>query len=416
MKSVELFTGAGGLALGVASCGFKHEAVVEWDHDACDTIRENQALGNKLVANWSVHEMDVTKFDFESIHGSVDLLGGGPPCQPFSLAGKHKGHMDDRNMFPAVFHAMRVLQPKAILIENVKGLARSSFKEYLDYLLLQFAMPELERKTNEEWWDHAERLMSAKKFNRKFKLAYDVQVRLVNSADYGVPQRRERVIFVGFRKDLGVNWSYPKATHSQDALLYDQYVTGNYWERHGVAKAHRPPVPDRWANKVEKLKTLLIPPAELPWMTVRDALVGLPCPERSKEIHEFANHQFNPGARQYPGHTGSPLDEPAKTLKAGDHGVPGGENMLLRPDGTVRYFSVRECARLQTFPDNYVFKGAWSEAMRQLGNAVPMKLAQIMAGKIKEELKASEKRTSKTRERTRDLEHTVQPIREAESR
>jgi DNA (cytosine-5)-methyltransferase 1 len=76
------------------------------------------------------------------------------------------------------------------------------------------------------------------------------------------------------------------------------------------------------------------------------------------------------------------MDEPAKTLKAGDHGVPGGENMLVRPDGSMRYFTVREAARLQTFPDDYEFTGAWSEAMRQLGNAVPVKLAQAVASSV----------------------------------
>ena len=101
---------------------------------------------------------------------------------------------------------------------------------------------------------------------------------------------------------------------------------------------------------------------------------------------------FNPGARSYAGHTGSPLDEPAKTLKAGDHGVPGGENMLARVDGSVRYFTVREAARLQTFPDSYTFCGAWTEAMRQLGNAVPVRLAEVVASSVAETLQATGKR------------------------
>ncbi|RYD32246.1 MAG: DNA (cytosine-5-)-methyltransferase, partial [Verrucomicrobiaceae bacterium] len=94
-------------------------------------------------------------------------------------------------------------------------------------------------------------------------------------------------------------------------------------------------------------------------------------------------------------HTGSPLDRPAKALKAGDHGVPGGENMILYPDGSVRYLSVRESARVQTFPDNYLFLGSWTEAMRQLGNAVPVKLAEIVgksvAGALRGHLLKTEK-------------------------
>jgi DNA (cytosine-5)-methyltransferase 1 len=89
------------------------------------------------------------------------------------------------------------------------------------------------------------------------------------------------------------------------------------------------------------------------------------------------------GARIYPGHNGSPLDEAAKTLKAGDHGVPGGENMLRYPNGDVRYFSVRECCRLQAFPDEYVFEGSWTENMRQLGNAVPVKLGEVVLRSVR---------------------------------
>jgi DNA (cytosine-5)-methyltransferase 1 len=124
---------------------------------------------------------------------------------------------------------------------------------------------------------------------------------------------------------------------------------------------------------------------KLPWLTVRDAIGDLPDSEK-KPRSGIANHTFNPGARSYAGHTGSPLDEPAKTLKAGDHGVPGGENMLARVDGSVRYFTVREAARLQTFPDDYTFCGAWTEAMRQLGNAVPVRLAETVARSVAETL------------------------------
>jgi len=128
-------------------------------------------------------------------------------------------------------------------------------------------------------------------------------------------------------------------------------------------------------------------PVEQPWRTVRDALDGLPDPDRDKAASAtLLNHRFQPGARVYPGHTGSPLDEPAKTLKAGVHGVPGGENMLLRPDGSVRYFTVRESARLQTFPDEFLFHGSWTETMRQLGNAVPVALARVVGASVAAQL------------------------------
>jgi len=104
----------------------------------------------------------------------------------------------------------------------------------------------------------------------------------------------------------------------------------------------------------------------------------------------FHNHDFQNGAKAYPGHTGSTLDMPAKTLKAGDHGVPGGENMMVLDNGDLRYFTVRESARLQTFPDGFMFHGSWTESMRQLGNAVPVTLARIVAASVAERLVSSE--------------------------
>lgn len=171
-----------------------------------------------------------------------------------------------------------------------------------------------------------------------------------------------------------------------DALLYDQWVTGEYWETHRVAKRHRPERPEKMEKKLAALRELDPSTLVSPWQTVRDAIADLPDPE-SKAAQSIQAHRFQPGARSYPGHTGSPLDEPAKALKAGDHGVPGGENMLRRPGGSVRYFTVRECARIQTFPDEFIFDGTWGEVMRQLGNAVPVRLAQRVAGSVCELLR-----------------------------
>ena len=116
--------------------------------------------------------------------------------------------------------------------------------------------------------------------------------------------------------------------------------------------------------------------------------MGLPNPETRYES-PYYNHRLQSGAKAYPGHTGSSLDMPAKTLKAGDHGVPGGENMMIKDNGEFRYFTVRESARLQTFPDGYIFHGTWTETMRQLGNAVPVALAHVVASSVVEKLVAS---------------------------
>jgi DNA (cytosine-5)-methyltransferase 1 len=380
MRSVELFAGAGGLAIGMANAGFRHAAVIEWDHDACETFRENQRLHAHSVEGWPLHEVDVRSFDFRPLAGRVQVLSGGPPCQPFSLGGKHRGHMDERDMFPEAVRAVRELRPAAFIFENVKGLLREAFAEYFEYVLLQLNHPDLVRKPGETWRDHRGRLEKHHTSSGR-KAEYNVVFRLLNAADYGVPQCRERVFMVGFRADLGIEWSFPEPTHSHDALLRDQWITGDYWERHKVSARKRPSLPLRSESRIARLKSGDLLESAQPWRTVRDAICDLPTPSL-REHAQIANHKLWPGARSYPGHTGSPLDAPAKTLKAGDHGVPGGENMLRTTDGAVRYFTIREAARLQSFPDEYVFRGSWSEAMRQLGNAVPVRLAEVVARSV----------------------------------
>ncbi len=380
MRSVELFAGAGGLAIGMSNAGFHHAAVIEWNPDACETFRENQRLHAHHVEEWPLHEADVRTFDYGKLCGEVIVVSGGPPCQPFSMGGKHKGYMDERDMFPEAVRAVRELRPKAFIFENVKGLKRETFATYFEYIRLQLTHPSFTRRKAEPWRDHCRRL--EKHSTSGAPREYNVVAELLNAADYGVPQKRERVFIVGFREDLGVKWSFPEETHSEEELLRAKWISGDYWERHEVPKKHRQRLGDLQIPRIEKLKRgSLFGEGILPWLTVRDAINDLPDPERFL-ANRVPNHRFNPGARSYTGHTGSPLDEPAKTLKAGDHGVPGGENMLARADGTIRYFTVREAARLQTFPDDYIFRGVWSEAMRQLGNAVPVRLAQVVADSV----------------------------------
>lgn len=382
MRSVELFTGAGGLGMGLALAGFNPEVVIEWDRWACDTVRENQERGFPLVADWPLYAGDVRQFDYDCLIETIDLVAGGPPCQPFSICGKHAAHLDDRDMFPATVEVVRKLRPRAFIIENVKGITRSAFANYFQYILLQFEFPELTRKLDEPWLEHLGRLQRRKTSGRRSGLAYNVVSALVNAADYGVPQKRERVFIVGFRDDQQIRWSFPRPTHSLNALVVDQWVTGEYWDRHRRTK---PPIPAHLRKTVEYFRRLNHrPEIGKSWRTVRDALSDLPDPEHSRGM--FHNHKFQPGARTYVGHTGSPLDLPAKALKAGDHGVPGGENMMIKDDGAPRYFSVRELARLQTFPDGYILHGAWSEAMRQLGNAVPVTLSHLVAASVARKL------------------------------
>lgn len=380
-RAIELFAGAGGLGMGVATAGFKTEAVIERDRYCCDTIRENKSAKHPLIGSWNLLDKDVHLVDFRLYRDRIDLVSGGPPCQPFSLGGKHGAFRDDRDLWSEAVRAVREARPSAFIFENVKGLTRQAFANYYEYIYLQLSYPTIRRGGDETWSDHFGRLEqhhTSKKTHRG--LSYRVVRRVLNAANFGVPQKRERVFFVGFRADLGIEWHFPDPTHSMDALIWEQVVTGDYWDRHEVAKQDRI-VPDRWRARAR----LLSEPSLSPWRTTRDAIVGLPDPTTRAATHVF-NHRLQLGARSYPGHTGSALDEPAKTLKAGVHGVPGGENMIALPDGTVRYLTVRESARLQTFPDDFRFHGSWTETMRQLGNAVPVHLARTVATSVREHL------------------------------
>lgn len=379
LSSIELFAGAGGLALGFSAHHVEHRAVVEWNAHACATLRKNKLHKILPVSAWpDVQESDVRDFDY-SVFKKIDLITGGPPCQPFSSGGKKAGVLDDRDMFPQAIRAVREVQPKAFVFENVRGLARATFKDYLAYILLQLEYPSLKSNESESWLEHLGRLKTFQDDANESE--YVVSVHLVNAANYGVPQKRMRVFIVGFKRDIPFRWNFPMQTHSMESLMIDQWHTGEYWERHRVAKKHIPPKPHAL---MKKLPIWLDSEAgaRLPWETVRDALQGLPDPEKYPDGGGVQAHRFQGGARSYPGHTGSPLDEPAKALKAGSHGVPGGENMIRKPDGSVRYFTVRESARIQTFPDEIIFDGTWGETMRQLGNAVPVRLAKAVAGSV----------------------------------
>lgn len=366
MKSLEIFSGCGGLAKGLEHAGFEHSAFVEFNPDACASLREN-------FDPEKVFEGDIRDFDFNQLDG-IDVVAGGPPCQPFSLGGKHGANQDNRDMFPFAIGAIETLSPKAFVFENVKGLLRESFSDYFNYIILRLTFPDAHPSLKVTWREHFKSLQHVNA-QRHDGISYRVQHSLINAADYGVPQCRERVVIVGIRSDLDTAWEFPHPTHSEERLLWDKFVTGTYWDRHEVPKAQREVCASGLAARVDKLRGTFgfFEPELRPWQTVRDALQTVPDP---RDRHKIPDHIFRDGARTYAGHTGSDLDWTAKTVKAGGHGVPGGENMIRFPDGTVRYFTVHEAKLIQTFPKGFVIRGAWGEALRQIGNAVPVRLAE----------------------------------------
>lgn len=319
MRSLELFSGCGGLAKGLEQAGFEHCAFVEFNKWACKSLRANF---NPML----VHETDVRKFDFTSV-GKVDIVAGGPPCQPFSLGGLSRAHEDSRDMFPEAIRAIHELRPKAFVFENVKGLLRKSFSDYFSYIILRLTYPDVVAD-GKAWREHLEELRKLD-FAEYKGLKYNVQYKLVNAVDYGIPQNRERVFIVGFKNNVPAKWKWPMMSQGK--------------------------------------------------RTIADAIGHLQS-ARPYELPE--DHKIILGAREYPGHSGSNYNSPSKTIKAGAHGVPGGENMIRFPDGTLRYMTVHEAKLIQTFPSDYIVCGGWGEAMRQIGNAVPVKLAEQMGRSI----------------------------------
>ena len=173
LTCVEICAGAGGQALGLAMAGFVHVALVEYEQEYCNVLKANRP-------EWNVICADVHKFDGHPYEG-VDLLAGGVPCPPFSVAGKQLGKDDERDLFPEAIRLIREIRPRAVMLENVRGFLDSGFEEYRDHIFTEIK-----------------------------KLGYVTHIKLLNASDYGVPQLRPRVVIVGIRKDQAGAFEYPQ--------------------------------------------------------------------------------------------------------------------------------------------------------------------------------------------------------------
>ncbi len=397
LQSIELFAGGGGMALGLHAAGFEHSQLVEWDPRACDTLRLNGATSVPHTGQlpWSaerVLEGDVRHYAaaLGASAEAVDLVAGGPPCQPFSLGGVHAGHSDARNMFPAALDVVRAVQPKFVIFENVPGLLRPTFSPYFDYVEDQLMAASIAPRAKETWQDHRRRILRGANAS---ELRYRVRRQIILAADLGIPQMRRRVFMIGVRDDVNAEWLNLAADHSADALLFAKYVSGSYWQEHAdeaevkkLLKRGLPTPPARLIPRVARLQAGE-PPAEKRWRTVRDMLrepEQLVTPVDGQQRGPWPNHVGVSGARSYAGHSGSDIDLPAKTIKAGVHGVCGGEAMIRFRDDSLRYMTTREAARIQGFPDWYEFTGARSHAMRHIGNAVSVKVAQAVGERLRQ--------------------------------
>src|ERR1700678_929677 len=235
--SIELFTGGGGLALGMGAAGFHHVLAVERDDRACLTLLANAArpfdandpASFSTDPKWPLAQADVRDVDFSFWRGAVGVVAGGVPCQPWSVAGSHKGYDDRRNLWPEFIRCVRETSPQAIIAENVRGLLRPSFRPYYEYILRSLGAPFELRVDGEDWQKHDHRLKRVlRQLPGDLSERYDVTFHVANAADYGVPQICWRVFVVAFRRDLGIRgWEFPQPTHAKAVLLKSQ-ASGEY--------------------------------------------------------------------------------------------------------------------------------------------------------------------------------------------
>lgn len=333
---LELFAGAGGLAVGMEMAGLKCVALNEIDKWACQTLRENRP-------NWNVLEGDIKDFDFSKYRNSVDVVTGGFPCQAFSYAGKKLGLNDARGtLFYEFARVVKEVNPPICIGENVRGLLSHEKGKTLEGMISILD-----------------------------EIGYNVvPVKVLKAINYRVPQKRERLILVGVRKDVNIQYEYPKP-HKKIYNLSDALKKGELY----ACKAPKSEGSLYPKHKKEILD--LIPPKGY-W---RDLPIDIQ--------KEYMGKSFYLGG----GKTGMARrigwDEPSLTLTCSPAQK---QTERCHPDET-RPFTVREYARIQTFPDNWKFSGSVSQQYKQIGNAVPCNLGEEIGFSIVNFLNQYDKKT-----------------------
>jgi DNA (cytosine-5)-methyltransferase 1 len=309
LKIISLFSGAGGLDLGLQNAGHKIVWANDIDEDAVDTYRLN--IGNHI------EHADITRLSARSLP-DADAVVGGFPCQGFSQANMRRWEGDERNaLFAQFVRILRAKEPRYFVAENVKGLLSLGGGSLLLRILGSFR-----------------------------RAGYRVEYRVLNAANYGVPQNRQRVIFLGTRNDIAKTraLTFPKPTHAKK----DSSGAGQLKE----------------------------------WLTIGEALMAIP---DVIEPHDFPNHvhsHYKVAYRNFTGHRKTDPDKPSPTILARGNGK-GGVCAIPHPFW-LRRMSVRESAWIQTFPLNFEFKGALNSMYRQVGNAVPVRLGEHLGRALKE--------------------------------
>ncbi|HEX5742724.1 MAG TPA: DNA (cytosine-5-)-methyltransferase [Flavobacteriaceae bacterium] len=314
---LELFAGAGGLAVGIEKAGLKCVALNEIDKWACSTLRKNRP-------NWNVLEGDIKSFSFEEYENKVDVVTGGFPCQAFSYAGKKLGLADARGtLFYEFARVVKEVNPPICIGENVRGLLSHENGKTLKGMISILD-----------------------------EIGYNVvPVQVLKAINFNVPQKRERLILVGIRKDIDIKYEYPKP-YKKVYNLIDVLKKGNLFNC-DVPKSEGSKYPK---SKIDVLKLV---PQKGYW---RDLPLDIQ--------KEFMGGSFHLGG----GKTGIARrigwDEPCLTLTCSPAQK---QTERCHPEET-RPFTVREYARIQTFPDDWKFEGSVTQQYKQIGNAVPVNL------------------------------------------
>lgn len=303
MKIVSLFSGAGGLDLGLVQSGHEIIWAIDIDKDAVLTYKKN--IGNYI------HLGDITKMDMNALP-NCDVIVGGFPCQGFSIANLRRIINDERNLlYKSFYQAIKCKQPKYFIAENVKG-------------ILSLGKGAVVRQIIEDFR----------------QAGYNVSVNLVNMADFGVPQTRQRVIFLGQRNDISdkMLFEIPPKTHDKDGIHHPQ------------------------------------------WISIQEAISHFPDPEEKNDIPNHVCSTYKVVTRNFTGHRITDPLKPCPTILARGNG--GGGVVAIPHYNGKRRLTIRESASIQTFPDNFVFYGAMNSCYRQIGNAVPVHFAELLGKEL----------------------------------
>ena len=339
--AISLFSGGGGLDLGLEAAGFYIKTCVEIDPVSCETLKQNHS--------WNVISKDICEVSSRELlknsrlrKRELDLLVGGPPCQPFSKSGYWVNgktlRMEDprANTIQEYLRVVNDLLPKVFLVENVPGFAFKEKSEGLDFLLKGIF-----------------------KINRKNRVNYKINWSILNSVDFGVPQKRERIFVVGHR--IGDSFSFPNPTHSNSNDNLEPFVTS--WDCLCDLKISNDEI-KKMQGKWAKLLPCIPEGQNYQWLTERGG---------GANIFEWRSRYWSFLLKLA-------KDQPSWTIQASPGPATGPFHW------SNRMLTIRELAHLQTFPNEYVFSGSYKLARKQIGNAVPPTLAEIIGKEIRRQL------------------------------